>query len=63
LNEKTIKRNKTKYQGRTCDIQTCGIRKNNPSGEYCVVLNMEKNTCYVDYCKVPDYEKEAMLVK
>jgi hypothetical protein len=38
-------------------------KKISSASEYCVVLNLENDKCYIDYCKVPEKEQQKMLVK
>jgi len=33
------------------------------TSDVCVVLNVDKNRCYIDFCRVPKHEREMILVK
>jgi len=34
-----------------------------PENDLCVVLHVEEDKCYIDYCRVPEQEKQKLLVK
>jgi len=38
-------------------------KKDISADDYCVVLNMDNDKCYIDYCRVPEREQRKLLVK
>ena len=38
-------------------------KKHSNKSDVCVVLNVDKNRCYIDFCRVPKHEREMILVK
>jgi hypothetical protein len=38
-------------------------KKSFNANKICLVLNVDRNKCYIGYCRVPEQEKQMMLVK